>query len=64
MEIVRYKFFEFEYVERGIARMVRAEQNVVRTHVSLSSPEGTSALRFPQGKDPCGIPQGHGFFCL
>jgi len=24
----------------------------------------TCALRFPQGKDPCGIPQGHGFFSL
>ena len=23
-----------------------------------------SALRFPQGKDPCGLPQGHGFFPL
>jgi len=23
-----------------------------------------SALRFPQGKDPCGIPQGNGFFFL
>jgi len=22
------------------------------------------ALRFPQGKVPCGIPQGHGFFPL
>jgi hypothetical protein len=26
--------------------------------------ERYSALRFPQGKDPCGIPQGHRQFSL
>jgi len=48
----------------GVGGEVRRPSQHHHFSVLYVGRRGTYALRFPQGKDPCGIPQGHRRFSL